>query len=138
MRRAMVTSVRALPPEPTKADAKLCRVAGGLATAARAGDEAGVARLLGELLCGYQPGGPVPFRLVRLFMILAAEAQQDAVLAAAGFSEQANLRELHRQAKWLRRQGMTIGDMPPHVVAGERMYRRLAKRAAKQLAAAGE
>lgn len=73
-----------------------------------------------------------PYRLVRLFMVLAAEADRDAVLCAAGFAARSNLRELHRQAKALRREGLKAADMPPHVVAGERMYRRLSRRGVKE------
>lgn len=108
-----------MPPEPTRADQALARRAAGLVTAAQNGDIHGVA----ELLRGLEL-----HRLARLFMLLGAAADPDIVLLTAGFGDRTELLELHRQAKRLRRMGQVTADMPPHVVAGERMYARLVMR----------
>lgn len=111
-----VTTVRPLPPNPTRADERLARAAAGMVTAARGGDERGVAMLL---------SGLADYQVARLFMILASAADQDAVLLATGFGTPDNLKRMMAMYSAMRKQGVEVKDIPPDVLAGKRMYWRM-------------
>lgn len=111
-----ITTVRPLPETPTKADEKLARAAAGMVTAAKNGDERGVAMLL---------SGLADYQVARLFMILASAADQDAVLLATGTGTPYYLKRMMAQYSALRKQGVPIEDIPPEVLAAKRMYWRM-------------
>src|SRR5271169_2796643 len=112
-----IVTVPPLSETPTADDERLARLAAGLIVAARNGDEAGVGRLL---------SGLEPYRLARLFMILGAVADRDAVLFAAGFGTPENLRWCFNAYEAMRRTPGAV--IPPHVAEGWRMYRRVRAR----------
>jgi hypothetical protein len=70
-----------------------------------------------------------PARLTRMFMILASVADYDAVLFSAGLRDESRLRQHHAAYRAYKKMGVDVTQMPAEVVAGERLYQRLAWRA---------
>ena len=102
----------------TPADRALIRLAAAIPPLARAGDHAGVIRVLEQAR---------PWQVARLVMVLGAAADRDAVLDAAGLRD-ADLQRIHSRCRQMRNLGMLLEDMPPEIREGERAYRRMRKR----------
>ena len=103
----------------TPAVRALIRLAAAIPPLARAGDHAGVTRVLEQAR---------PWQVARLVMVLGAAADRDAVLDAAGLRD-ADLQRIHSRCRQMRNLGMLLEDMPPEIREGERAYRRMRKRA---------